>query len=147
MICRFDNANAQLSTFTQFLHPDYSASNTNNDVCLLKLDVPLNFTSGRVAPVALNRNDDWDDVYFTVTGWGTTQVYCNSPSTVLVAFIGHKVQDWLINIQMFFFIELFVFVYWALILTSRSIYVAKNKNWPFWLSSAVMARWKLQISK
>ena len=71
---RFDNANAQLSTFTQFLHPDYSAGNTNNDVCLLKLDTPFNFTSGRVAPVSLNQNDDWNDESFTVTGWGTTSV-------------------------------------------------------------------------
>merc|ERR1711962_42644 len=88
---RFDNANAQLSTFTQFLHPDYSASNTNNDVCLLKLDVPLNFTSGRVAPVALNRNDDWDDVYFTVAGWGTTQQGGSLPDAlqeVSVPYVG-----------------------------------------------------------
>ena len=72
---RYDNENkAQTSTFTKFLHPDYSASNTNNDVCLLKLDMPLNLTSDRVSPIKLNRFDEWEDVKFTVTGWGTTSV-------------------------------------------------------------------------
>jgi hypothetical protein len=81
---RFDNANAQLSTFIQFLHPDYSASNTNNDVCLLKLDTPLNFTSGRVAPISLNQNDDWNDASFTVTGWGTTSVIFSPTGYLLI---------------------------------------------------------------
>ena len=47
-----------------------------------------------------------------------------SLSTVVVAYIG-----------------------WALILASWSIYVAKTKHWPFWPSSGIKAKWKLQISK
>ena len=73
---RYDPENeGQASTFTKFLHPDYSASNTNNDVCLLRLNTPLNFTNPKVGPIELNRFDDWDDkTDFTVTGWGTTSV-------------------------------------------------------------------------
>ena len=71
---RFDNENAQVSTFTMVLHPDYNGGNTNNDVCLLKLDTPLNLTD-KVQTIGLNRKDDWEKgVMFTVSGWGTLTV-------------------------------------------------------------------------
>ena len=74
---RHDGENGQYSTFTKFLHPDYSAGNTNNDVCLLKLDTPFDLTNGTIQTIALNRIEDADwpsGTMFTVTGWGTLQV-------------------------------------------------------------------------
>ena len=56
----------------------YFFRNTNNDVCLLKLDGPLdlsNSTESSVAPIALNTNPDIElGPKFVVSGWGTTSV-------------------------------------------------------------------------
>ena len=74
---RFDNDNAHLTGFTKFLHPDYNPSNTNNDVCLLKVDKPFDFANNtRLGSVKLNTIEgDWEGgTKFTVTGWGTTSV-------------------------------------------------------------------------
>ena len=74
---RHDGENGQYSTFTKFLHPDYNAGNTNNDVCLLKLDTPFDLSNGTIQTIALNRIEDGDwpsGTVFTVTGWGTLQV-------------------------------------------------------------------------
>ena len=55
-----------------------SFRNTNNDVCLLKLDGPLdlsNSTESAVAPITLNTNADIElGPKFVVSGWGTTSV-------------------------------------------------------------------------
>jgi len=90
---RFDNENAQLTGFTKFLHPDYNPSNTNNDVCLLKLDTPLTLNE-KVKPIKLNRKDDWESgTMFTVTGWGTLTAGGSLPDTLMeveVPFVGHR---------------------------------------------------------
>lgn len=87
---RFDNDNAQLSTFTKFIHPKYSSANTNNDVCLLRLNSPLNMTSSKVAPIGLNRFDDWQGGEpFTVTGWGTTSSGGSLPDSLKEVVVPH----------------------------------------------------------
>merc|ERR1711997_43562 len=80
---RFDDANAHLTGFTKFLHPDYNPGNTNNDVCLLKVSNAFNFTNKRLAPIELNRNEDWAGSSFTVTGWGTLTSGSSSLPTML----------------------------------------------------------------
>ena len=68
-----DNILSVFSTMIFFL-----CRNTNNDVCLLKLDGPLdlsNSTESAVAPIALNTNPDIElGPKFVVSGWGTTSV-------------------------------------------------------------------------
>jgi len=73
---RHEDTEGQYSTFTKFLHPDYNPGNTNNDVCLLKLDQPFDLSDGTITTIDLNRIEDGDwpsGTVFTVTGWGTLQ--------------------------------------------------------------------------
>ena len=75
---RFDDEDVdgvQIRSYVSTLHPDYNAGNTNNDVCLLRLNEPLNLTANGVKAIELNRFDDWSGGEpFTVSGWGTLQV-------------------------------------------------------------------------
>ena len=75
---RFDDEDVdgvQIRSYVSKLHPDYNAGNTNNDVCLLRLNEPLNLTANGVKAIELNRFDDWSGGEpFTVSGWGTLQV-------------------------------------------------------------------------
>merc|ERR1719461_562639 len=50
---RFDDEDVdgvQIRSYVSKLHPDYNAGNTNNDVCLLRLNEPLNLTANGVKP-------------------------------------------------------------------------------------------------
>ena len=75
---RFDDEDVdgvQIRSYVSTLHPDYNSGNTNNDVCLLRLNEPLNLTANGVKAIELNRDDDWSGGEpFTVSGWGTLQV-------------------------------------------------------------------------
>ena len=70
---RYGDDDSQTRTYSHIIHPDYNANNINNDVCLLKLDKPLNLTA-TVKPIKLNRREDWTDEYMMVSGWGTLTV-------------------------------------------------------------------------
>ena len=72
-IQRYGDDDSQTRTYSHIIHPDYNANNINNDVCLLKLDKPLNLTA-TVKPIKLNRREDWTDEYMMVSGWGTLTV-------------------------------------------------------------------------
>merc|ERR1712109_52295 len=48
---RHEDTEGQYSTFTKFLHPDYNPGNTNNDVCLLKLDQPFDLSDGTITTI------------------------------------------------------------------------------------------------
>ena len=72
-IHRYGDDDSQTRTYSHIIHPDYNANNINNDVCLLKLDKPLNLTA-TVKPIKLNRREDWTDEYMMVSGWGTLTV-------------------------------------------------------------------------
>ena len=55
---RYGDDDSQIRTYEHILHPEYNPSNINNDVCLLKLDEPLNMTnSNSVKAIGLNRRD------------------------------------------------------------------------------------------
>jgi len=94
---RFDDEDVdgvQIRSYVSTLHPDYNAGNTNNDVCLLKLNEPLNLTANGVRAIELNRFDDWSGGEpFTVSGWGTLQSGGGSLperlQEVTVPFVGH----------------------------------------------------------
>ena len=73
LLHRYGDDDSQTRTYSHIIHPDYNANNINNDVCLLKLDKPLNLTA-TVKPIKLNRREDWTDEYMMVSGWGTLTV-------------------------------------------------------------------------
>ena len=73
LLQRYGDDDSQTRTYSHIIHPDYNANNINNDVCLLKLDKPLNLTA-TVKPIKLNRREDWTDEYMMVSGWGTLTV-------------------------------------------------------------------------
>lgn len=63
--------------YVEFIHPDYNPSTTNNDVCLLKLDEPLDLNSDpyNFRAIKLDTTTQWPrGSEFNVTGWGTTSV-------------------------------------------------------------------------
>jgi len=70
------------------LHPDYNDRSLNNDVCLLRLENPLNLTADGVRAINLNSdaNCPADQQVCEVAGWGTTR---SGGST---ANIGQEVQ-------------------------------------------------------
>ncbi|XP_047214188.1 transmembrane protease serine 9-like isoform X1 [Girardinichthys multiradiatus] len=67
------NPNEVIRTVSQIIsHPDYNPSATDNDIALLKLSVPVNFTS-YISPVCLAASGStfYSGVQSWVTGWGT----------------------------------------------------------------------------
>nr|XP_014263302.2 transmembrane protease serine 9 [Maylandia zebra] len=67
------NPNAASRTVTQIIkHPNYNSQTFNNDVCLLQLSSPVNFSS-YISPVCLAASDSifYSGVNSWVTGWGS----------------------------------------------------------------------------
>ncbi|KAL3986561.1 caspase 1 [Sarotherodon galilaeus] len=66
------NPNAVSRTVTQIInHPNYNSGTNDNDICLLQLSSPVNFTS-YISPVCLAASDStfYSGVNSWVTGWG-----------------------------------------------------------------------------
>jgi len=61
-----------------YLHPDYDASTSDNDIAVLKLKTSLNLNS-KVAPIALATTDPSVGSEVVVSGWGTTSSGGSSP--------------------------------------------------------------------
>uniref|UniRef100_A0AAZ1XDP1 Peptidase S1 domain-containing protein n=1 Tax=Oreochromis aureus TaxID=47969 RepID=A0AAZ1XDP1_OREAU len=73
------NPNAVSRTVTKIInHPNYNSVTNNNDICLLQLSSPVNFTS-YISPVCLAASDStfYSGVNSWVTGWvrSCSQVY------------------------------------------------------------------------
>ena len=76
---RYGDDDSQIRTYTHIIHPEYNYGNVDNDVCLLRLDEPLNLTKPAegpvsVKPIKLNRREDFSGENFVVSGWGTLEV-------------------------------------------------------------------------
>ena len=69
-----------------FIHEGYVDPNVYDDICLLILDAPLDFSDGRVAAVQLPNKDDIFEagVPAVVSGWGSTDALSEEPSDVLL---------------------------------------------------------------
>uniref|UniRef100_A0A3P9AYB0 Peptidase S1 domain-containing protein n=1 Tax=Maylandia zebra TaxID=106582 RepID=A0A3P9AYB0_9CICH len=66
------NPNAASRTVTQIIkHPNYNSGTNDNDICLLQLSSPVNFSS-YISPVCLAASDSifYSGVNSWVTGWG-----------------------------------------------------------------------------
>jgi len=53
------------------VHPQYNAHTSHNDIAVLELWSPLDFSTGRVAPIALDIHDVQAGSIVTVSGWGS----------------------------------------------------------------------------
>ncbi|XP_039466946.1 transmembrane protease serine 9-like [Oreochromis aureus] len=76
------NPNAVSRTVTKIInHPNYNSVTNNNDICLLQLSSPVNFTS-YISPVCLAASDStfYSGVNSWVTGWGTIGSGVSLPS-------------------------------------------------------------------
>ncbi|XP_031607002.2 transmembrane protease serine 9-like [Oreochromis aureus] len=76
------NPNAESRTVTQIIkHPNYNSGTNDNDICLLQLSSPVNFTS-YISPVCLAASDStfYSGVNSWVTGWGNTGEGVSLPS-------------------------------------------------------------------
>ena len=73
---REDEGIEQERSYVEFIHPEYDSRTTNNDVCLLKLNEPLDLSNpSQVGPISINTGSDVESgPTFTVSGWGTTSV-------------------------------------------------------------------------
>lgn len=56
------------------IHPNYNADSYENDIAIVRLATPVNFTYDNIHPICLPINDDIDlnGKYGTITGWGVT---------------------------------------------------------------------------
>lgn len=52
------------------IHPGYDRETVENDISVLELVSPLDFSSGKVAPIKLGTNFVKSDTIVTVSGWG-----------------------------------------------------------------------------
>ena len=69
---RYGDEDSQIRTYTHIIHPEYNYGNIDNDVCLLRLDEPLNLTKPAegpvsVKPIKLNRREDFSGENFVVS--------------------------------------------------------------------------------
>ena len=51
---REDEGIEQDRNYVEFIHPEYDSRTTDNDMCLLKLDEPLDLDSDLVSSIKLN---------------------------------------------------------------------------------------------
>uniref|UniRef100_A0A3Q2R1M0 Peptidase S1 domain-containing protein n=1 Tax=Fundulus heteroclitus TaxID=8078 RepID=A0A3Q2R1M0_FUNHE len=76
------------------IHPDYNPGTSNNDIALLKLSKPVNFTS-YISPVCLASSDStfYSGVDTWITGWGTIGIPLSSPQNLMeveVPVVGNR---------------------------------------------------------
>ena len=66
----------QERNYVEFIHPEYDSRTTNNDICLLRLEEPLDLSNAQaVGPISLNTEAQIENgPSFVVSGWGTTSV-------------------------------------------------------------------------
>uniref|UniRef100_A0A668UW27 Peptidase S1 domain-containing protein n=1 Tax=Oreochromis aureus TaxID=47969 RepID=A0A668UW27_OREAU len=89
------NPNAVSRTVTKIInHPNYNSVTNNNDICLLQLSSPVNFTS-YISPVCLAASDStfYSGVNSWVTGWGTIGISLPSPQNLMeveVPVVGNR---------------------------------------------------------
>ena len=57
----------QERSYVEFVHPEYDSRTTNNDVCLLKLEEPLDLTNS-VGPIEINTETDAEQGPVQCTG-------------------------------------------------------------------------------
>ena len=86
---RYGDEDSQIRTYTHIIHPEYNYGNIDNDVCLLRLDEPLNLTKPAegpvsVKPIKLNRREDFSGENFVVSGWGTLEVSFKFLITIVI---------------------------------------------------------------
>jgi len=84
---RNDEPGEQISSITQFhVHPEFEPQNLVNDIALMKLSSPVNFTD-HISPVCLSsiQGEELPAVGTNVfiTGWGNTKVPSRDPSATL----------------------------------------------------------------
>uniref|UniRef100_A0A3Q2DQT1 Peptidase S1 domain-containing protein n=1 Tax=Cyprinodon variegatus TaxID=28743 RepID=A0A3Q2DQT1_CYPVA len=130
-------------------HPDYHSFTSENDICLLKLSAPINFTN-YIQPVCLaSENSTFHDgVTSLVTGFGVTgkfqNIYSGHTSTlqeVEVPIVGNNrctcyYQD-LFNMYLLFFEDLDTNNY--LCGDSGGPLVVQNQNSSIWVQAGVVS--------
>lgn len=73
----------QERNYVEFIHPEYDSRGTNNDVCLLKLEQPLQL-GDTIDSIKLNNESQVEKgPSFVVSGWGTTSAGGSISETLL----------------------------------------------------------------
>lgn len=69
------------------IHPHYNASNYNNDIALIRLATPANFSNPNVQPICLPIDEEIDlnGKYGIISGWGVT----DDGMYIYVLYLGH----------------------------------------------------------
>jgi len=61
------------------MHPEYNAKTQENDIAIIELESPLDFSSGIVGKIAMSREGPAAGTDVTVAGWGTLSSGGRSP--------------------------------------------------------------------
>jgi len=81
----YNELNKQNKRVVRVITENYNDRTLENDIALLKLDSPLDFTSNSVRPICIPSNSAPVETNCVITGWGETESSPSSPSILQAA--------------------------------------------------------------